>query len=339
MSKNKYSIFSKRPRRYIYQGATRHARRQVSRPLLVVLALVLVAGLAVPVAMARQQPDGAGGSTGAPQTYWPQQTSGVSTSREAQKPDAPPSAMAKVQAQAAAAAKAAETAKAAQAAQAKAAATGIPAQVLDLRHWKIALPVDTPHTGQPDEIKQPELSNFVLPPYFYTGKGGVIFQAHAGGATTKNSSYPRSELREMSSSGGNAAWSNTSGTHTMTIRQAIMATPSAKPHVVAGQIHDGSDDVVMVRLEGKHLFVEADGTPIGTLQEGYVLGTPFTVKIETSGGQIRVFYNDLQKVSYDRPGSGFFFKAGVYTQSNPSKGESPDSYGQVVIYALQVTHN
>lgn len=336
--KHHKKIFQSYRKRLYIASSYRNSRirRSIPRPLLAALAVVAVAGLAVPVTLARQQAEqSADGKLS--ETHWPQRTSGMSSERseppKAATPPAAPAARPDDQAEAAEA-----QAQAVRQAQA-AAQPGLPSKVLDLRNWKIALPIDTPHAGTPDEIKQPELAGFMLSPYFYAGKGGIVFQAHAGGATTKNSKYPRSELREMEPGGGNAAWSNNSGTHTMTIRQAITQTPQAKPHVVAGQIHDGSDDVIMVRLEGRHLFVEADGTTIGTLQDGYNLGTVFTVRIETSNGQIRVFYNDVLKVKYDRAGSSFYFKAGVYTQSNPSRGDAPDAYGQVVIYDLRVTHS
>ena len=113
-----------------------------------------------------------------------------------------------------------------------------------------------------------------------TPGGGVAFRAPVGGATTGNSSYPRSELREMSADGRReAGWTNASGRHIMTINQAITATPRAKPHVVAGQIHGAEDDVVMIRLEGRRLFVESDGTDVGLLDPRYRLGTRFTVSI------------------------------------------------------------
>lgn len=35
---------------------------------------------------------------------------------------------------------------------------------------------------------------------------------------------------------------------------------------------------------------------------------------------------------------GCYFRAGCYTQSNTKKGDSPDSYGEVVIHELKVTH-
>jgi poly(beta-D-mannuronate) lyase len=216
-----------------------------------------------------------------------------------------------------------------------------PAGFLDLANWKLTLPVGEPCS--PTEIKQPALRSFSVVPYFVMNEAGtgVVFQAHAGGVTTSNSGYPRSELREMTNAGvENAAWSTTLGTHTMTITQAITHLPAVKPHVVAGQIHDVSDDVVMIRLEGPNLFVEGGGTDLGTLDPAYQLGARFVVKIEASTGHIRIYYNDLAtpKVDVARSATGCYFKAGVYTQSNPSKGDAPTAYGQVVIYSIAVTH-
>ncbi len=217
----------------------------------------------------------------------------------------------------------------------------LPADILNLDDWKLTLPVGEP--GAPQEVLQPELSTFSLPPFFHPAPGGdaVVFRAPVGGVTTSGSSYPRSELREMTASGvEKAAWSTTEGTHTMEIAQAVTATPPVKPHVVAGQIHDANDDVVMIRLEGPRLFVEAEGTEVEVLDPNYVLGTPFRVKIEAAAGFISVFYEDMltPKVVLPRDRDGCYFKAGVYTQSNPSKGDAPGAYGEVWIYDLTVTH-
>jgi hypothetical protein len=216
-----------------------------------------------------------------------------------------------------------------------------PADLLDLTNWKLTLPVGS--AGSPTEIRQPELRTFSMSPYFVldaTGTG-VVFQAHAGGVTTSNSGYPRSELREMTAGGGqNAAWSTTSGTHTMTITETITHLPVVKPHVVAGQIHDASDDVVMIRLEGTNLFVEGDGNELGVLNASYTLGTRFTVRLVAAGGRIRVYYEDLAtpKVDIASDNTDCYFKAGSYTQSNPAQGDAPTAYGEVLIHALTVTH-
>jgi poly(beta-D-mannuronate) lyase len=210
-----------------------------------------------------------------------------------------------------------------------------PSSVLGLAGWHLTLPVETAHKGSPDQIDQPELAGFVSPPYFEltAAKNGVIFQANAGGATTKNSGYPRSELREE---GG---WSNTAGTHTMVVREAITHLPTVKPEVVAAQIHDASDDVVMVKLSGNHLFVEGESKNIGDLDTNYALGTVYNVKIVASNNTIQVYYNDVLKVNYAKSGSGLYFKAGCYTQSNVSKGDAADAFAQVIIYGLQVSHS
>lgn len=217
----------------------------------------------------------------------------------------------------------------------------LPSAVLDLSLWKLTVPVDTSHAGKPDEYLNPELKTLRLPPYFTVNPegNGVIFQAHAGGATTGGSSYPRSELREMKGDGSQEAdWSMRAGRHTLHVREAITHTPTVKPHVVAAQIHDAEDDVVMVRLEGKNLFVEGGGKSLGVLDANYQLGSVFTIDIVAANGEISVSYNGERKVSLPSQATGCYFKAGSYTQSNTKRGDKPDAYGQVIIYELALTH-
>lgn len=222
-------------------------------------------------------------------------------------------------------------------------ATGqrLPSQVLNLTNWKLTVPTDSNHDNIADEINQPELATYTSSPYFVANSAGdgVVFRAYANGATTSNSNYPRSELREMTNNGADEAkWSSTSGTHTMTIREAITHLPSVKPGVVAGQIHNASDDVIMIELNNKTLYVENNGKNIGTLDANYALGTAFTVTIVASDGHLRVSYNGAQKVDFSKSGSGYYFKAGCYTQSNLSKGDSASAYAEVIIYGLSVSH-
>jgi LysM repeat protein len=212
----------------------------------------------------------------------------------------------------------------------------LPSDILDLDDWKLTKPDAT-------EVKQPKLDKFKDPKSFFVRGASVVFRAHCGGNGTPNSKYPRSELREMKDGGKNqAAWSSKSGTHTMRITQAITATPKKKPHVVAGQIHDKDDDVVMVRLEGKRLFVEAEGEEIGLLDPAYRLGTIFTVEVIADRTGITVSYvNGLRASAVElrkRVVTGGYFKAGCYTQSNVSKGDKAVAYGEVAVYALEVEH-
>jgi len=215
----------------------------------------------------------------------------------------------------------------------------LPADVLDLSTWKLTLPVGSDEDDA-EEIRQPDLATFIDDRFFTVTRdgSGVVFRAPAGGATTSGSGYPRSELREMDPGGtSEASWSNASGTHVMTVKQAITALPRRKAEVVAGQIHDAEDDVVMVRLERKRLFVEADGEDIGTLDAHYALGTTFTIEMKANADGIEITYNDTKTVRYDEVGQGYYFKAGCYTQSNSSHDDD-DAHGEVVVYALDVEH-
>ena len=213
----------------------------------------------------------------------------------------------------------------------------LPGQILDLTNWKLALPINTAHAGNPDQITQPELNTFVSAPFFQTADNldGVVFRANAGGKTTKNSRYPRSELREMTSNGTREArWSNVKGSHVLEMEAAITHLPVKKPEVVLAQIHDDKDDIVMVRLEREHLFVQSQGKNIGDLDNNYKLGTVYKIKIVAEKGRIKVFYNDVEKANYAKKGSDFYFKAGCYTQSNTSKGDDTNAYGEAVIFSL-----
>lgn len=222
-----------------------------------------------------------------------------------------------------------------------------PAQVLNLTNWKVTLP--TGANEDPTEIKQPDLAEFKIDPWFMvTSDGtGVKFRAPVNGVTTSGSGYPRSELREMTDNGTeNADWSSTSGVHTMILDQAITAVPQTKKHVVAGQIHDAGDDVIVIRLEYPKLFIDINGADGPVLDSGYSLGKRFTIKFEVSNGQTRIYYNNASTPAYtlNKDYSGAYFKAGAYTQSNcesDKEGSSlcnANNFGEVVIYSATVTH-
>ncbi|GGP55190.1 polysaccharide lyase family 7 protein [Saccharothrix coeruleofusca] len=216
-----------------------------------------------------------------------------------------------------------------------------PADVLDLTNWYIGLPIG--EEEDPTNVEQPELATFSIDPWFRTTPecDGVRFRAAVNGVTTSGSSNPRSELREMNGS-SKAAWSSTSGTHTMVIEQAITALPQDKPHVVAGQIHGGSDDLAVFRLEGTKLYVtNDDDTHHKLVIDDYVLGTKFQAKFVVSDKKIKAYYNGVLQTTISRSFSGAYFKAGAYTQANCSNSSPCDegNYGEVEIYDLKVTHN
>lgn len=241
-----------------------------------------------------------------------------------------------------------------------------PADVLDLKNWKLTLPVGREdEVDRAAEIRQPCLAKACYDPgkkmydnpafkepysseYFrlIDDRKGVVLRAPVDGVTTSGSDNARTELRELFEADDEgkeveASWSNEDGVHTMELDAAITATPAKYPSVVTAQIHDGEDDVVLVKLRGSRLFVDADGGDFQrTLDDDYQLGAKFTLRITASEGVIEVEYNDQKSVTYERSGDTFYFKAGVYNQSNLDKvpDEDPRSYGEVVIYKLAVTH-
>lgn len=217
----------------------------------------------------------------------------------------------------------------------------VPGRLLDLREFKLTLPIGPPRKAT--EVEQPALATFAHETFFHLNADGtgVVFRAPCGGSTTKGSGYPRSELREMTDGGRRkAAWSTTNGRHRMFIRQAITHTPDRKPHVVAGQIHDGDEDVLVIRLEGRKLFVDHNGNDGPVLTDNYKLGDVFTVQMIAEAGRVRVYYNGAEEPVDDYPvrTNGCYFKAGCYTQSNPKKGDVSEAYGEVVVYELRVEH-
>jgi hypothetical protein len=217
-----------------------------------------------------------------------------------------------------------------------------PSQILDLKRWKLTLP--TGSEGSPKEITQPALDTFTSAPWFEPTSdcGAVAFRSAVDGVTTKGSSYPRSELREMADSGSNAAWSSGSGTHTMTVTEAFTRLPEGKPQLVGAQIHDDSDDVSVFRLEGSNLYItDGDNPHYKLVTSDYALGTRFQASYVVSGGTVEAYYNGELQATLSKSVSNAYFKAGAYTQANCEK-VSPcgsDNYGETMIYDLQVSHD
>ena len=221
-------------------------------------------------------------------------------------------------------------------------AAEFPSSLLDLSSWKLTLPENTNRPGNPDEISGKDLERFQHLRYFRVAAKdqSVLFRAPCDGVTTRGSKYPRCELREMKPGGRNeASWDTADGKrHTLVASLAILEIPAVKKHVVCAQVHHADDDLLMVRLEGKKLFVERNDLPGVRLDSNYKLGTRFSVKIEAAGGHVKVWYNGQLKMDWVVSQQGCYFKAGCYTQSNTGKGDLPTAVGEVAIYELAVFH-
>jgi len=78
---------------------------------------------------------------------------------------------------------------------------------IDLTHWKVTTPAGD--GKKPQEVAPPEIMDYAtnasLKPYMYNDstKGALVFYAYPSSATTANTKYSRSELREQMVSGEN----------------------------------------------------------------------------------------------------------------------------------------
>lgn len=219
-----------------------------------------------------------------------------------------------------------------------------PSQVLDLRAWKLTLPIGSP--GKPTEIKQPDLATYSNTDYCCVPlDGGVRFRAAVNGVSTPNSHNCRSELREMKADGKTlAAWSSTDGLgHTMVQDMAFTRLPAGNAGVgcVGGQVHDADDDIAVWRCESTGLWLA-----LGDHREdwmlidpGYKVGTRIQTAFVVNEGEIIAYYQGREVHRFDAAIIDSYFRAGAYTQANAGAVPNDSSnYGETIYYGLTVTH-
>ena len=185
------------------------------------------------------------------------------------------------------------------------------------------------------EITQPQLAGYSNPDYFYTAGGGVVFKTPGNGATTPGSSNPRTELRQMKGGGSNpASWSNDKQQWEMTCSLRFDHAPTGGNKAVVGmQVHDGVDDVTVLRRAGSDLYItKGDNSTYQHIATGITDATVLNMRVEARKGGGFYWYRDGVLVG-SRGGtkSGCYFKAGCYPQNIGN-----DEYGQVTIFSLTV---
>jgi hypothetical protein len=128
------------------------------------------------------------------------------------------------------------------------------------------------------------------------------------GVTTANSSYPRSELRELNPKGTAANWPVT-GTSVLSATVAVVTVPD---HVCIGQIHvpRGTKFRYEIALTGDGAGGATIAITVGAAQRTFPMPSGFV-------------------------GYGLYFKAGDYDQT---VGTDPTVGAIVKFYALDVAH-
>jgi len=218
----------------------------------------------------------------------------------------------------------------------------------NLSVWSLQLPIGSP--GAPTTIQPAQLkgaNGYTNPSYFWTDKndGSMTFWDPEAGVTTPNSSYARTELREMNANGSAADWALT-GTHRLS---ATLRIVSVTKSVCVGQIHLGSGGTSTKPLLELYYAPNGDITlgtenspaggqtrhPVGNV----ALGQQWSYVIAIVGGRINLTINGTT-TTYPIPSSfnpyRQYFKAGDYNQSSSS---STSNGAKVKFYALTVSHS
>src|SRR5918994_1173955 len=232
-----------------------------------------------------------------------------------------------------------------------------PSGNFNLSNWKITIPVDQNGSTSGIAVEVQGLSDYTNARYFYTGSdGAMVFYAPVDGATTKGSSYARSELREMNAS-EKAAWNLSQGGF-MGATLEVDAAPNRDGiggRLVVGQIHGQDDELVRLYWENGTVYFANDQAGSGNSETKFTLkdstgATPdvslnekFSYTINAKGSTLEVdvyadgkVYESSTKINSVWQSDTFYFKAGAYLGANESNGSGA---GQASFYALDVNHD
>lgn len=247
---------------------------------------------------------------------------------------------------------------------------------IDLSHWKVTLPI-----GNPTEVEPPAILDYagmeLLQPFMYNDStdAALVFHTYPE-ASTANSSYSRTELREQMVPGSNTTnWTFAQGGRMRgTLAVADVSTDAdGDPHrIIVMQIHGrltneqrdriGEDDnnappVLKiywqdgrVRVKTKQLKDEQTTEPeilstdawtddAGHYFEERVDRQPFTLEVIASEGRLEVILNDNESVVYD---DIHMQKWGVFENyfkaGNYLQTRDEGSFATVKYFELEVTH-
>lgn len=247
---------------------------------------------------------------------------------------------------------------------------------IDLSHWKVTLPI-----GNPTEVYPPEIldyaTNETLKPFMYNDSinGALVFYTYPG-ASTANSSYSRTELRElMDPTDGNINWTFAQGGRmkgTLSMAEISKDSDGKYHRSIIMQIHGrltnnqrdliGEDDNNAppmlkiywvnggVRLKNKVLknlsdseieilHTDAWGDDDGHTFSEFVGFGKFTLEVVVTDGKMEVILNDKESVVYD---DIHIKKWGVFENyfkaGNYLATRDEGSFSKVKYYELEVFH-
>lgn len=213
-------------------------------------------------------------------------------------------------------------------------------------------------SGHVDKTMAQIIGGYDESPYFTAVTDGGIdyvqFQVFMnGGRTSTNTSYPRSELRELLQNGtSKAAWNASSGSHDIRGKSTPRHLQPNKPWCTIAQIHDADSDAMALKIIGDDTDdLELRAVFYDTVH-GTVLVPSFDVAdldeidwriLVSEGGKCRIYIGGVLKLTSNAmvgKGTGHYAKAGAYPQSSVAKGglESASEYCRIWLRDFDVTH-
>ncbi|WP_445183369.1 polysaccharide lyase family 7 protein [Pseudonocardia sp. Cha107L01] len=216
----------------------------------------------------------------------------------------------------------------------------LPPPGIALSGWKLSLPEANDKGDaasiEPAAFKEPWMT--ALP------DGGLMFWAPTSGATTKNSTHPRTELQSLH------YFSAGTGVHTLAASLTLLQLPQDGGGIILGQIHGAgpisSVPYVMLRVQDNKLRVVVKQVGKGKklinypLLDNVGLNNQLDYTITDLGNGSMTFsatYNGQTRQSTAPVPTKFLgktvrFQAGDYQQANSSSG--PQDGGRVVFHRL-----
>lgn len=256
---------------------------------------------------------------------------------------------------------------------------------IDFSNWKVTLPVDEDNNGKPDEYQPAQLvgggyrDNSSIQPFMYDDEddASILFYTYPG-STTTNSSYSRTELRELiNPSNSRENWTLAEGgemigrlklvdisednensnrdyhrTIVMQIHGIIseedMATygfdgnngpPLIKIYWIDGDIWCYKKSLVDESTDGDDLYGVYNGTWSDIkVNLGYVGFDEFDFKIIASDGRLEVQLNDNEPYVYEDISLEKWPFENYFKAGNYLGSTAENAFSKVKYYNLSVTH-
>lgn len=252
---------------------------------------------------------------------------------------------------------------------------------IDLNHWKVTIP-EGKGKGGALSVSPPEIleyaNNKVLKPFMYNDStsGAIVFHAYPTDATTANTKYSRTELREQMEPGNDKVnWTFSQGgvlTAKMAMDEVSRAKDGKYHKVIIAQIHgrltneqkdligqkDNNAPPILkiywqngkIRVKTKVLkysgvdeigilHKEAWTDDKGKNFEQEVGFRKFTIEVKVTQGKMVVSLNDSEFFVYDNQSIkrwGIF--ENYFKVGNYFQSRDEGSFAKVKLYALNVEH-